>query len=177
MKLVRSFPAEPPASRNYVVDDAVRLVNAGYDYRGLLEVGDDVIHLDWDTALSREDLVAFADAARSDPDRVLVAPVPIYPDSRRGLPATIWNTRRYTSAARVAMEHNQHGDRFCHLFGFGMLYLPYALIKAFCEDEPDGPMGDMHFALWHYSNVRHEVPLWWDGHPIHLHYRISEVPL
>src|SRR5581483_6549757 len=97
MKLIRSWPDPLPAGRNYVVDDAPRMLNSNYSYAGLVDVGDDLIQLDWDTAVSREDLTAFAALAREHPDRVLVAPVPVYADSRRGLDRTVWNLRRYTA--------------------------------------------------------------------------------
>lgn len=177
MKLIRSFPASVPPGRSYVVDDAQKFFNADYDYRGLASIGDDVIQLDWDTAVSREDLIRFADQARKHPDRVLVAPVLVYPDSRKGLTQPVWNLRRYADDSEQATRHViTYRDETCHLFGFGMVYLPHKLLEAF-EREWLGKFDDTGFAGWHYRNVEREVPIAWQIQPVHLHYRISEVPL
>lgn len=175
MKLIRSFPADVPPGRSYVVDDAKKFFNADYDYRGLAAFRDDVVHIDWDTAVSREDLACFADLAREHPDRVLVAPVPVYPDSRAGLPGTVWNLRRYTDG-ESRLRYIEIGEPTCHLFGFGMVYLPAKLLDAFERDWP-GRFDDTGFAGWHYRHVEREVPIAWQVRPVHLHYRISEVAL
>lgn len=175
MKLVRSWPVRPPAGRPHVIDDAARLVNDNYDYSGLAEFDDDVIQLDWDTAVSREDVAGFAALARQHPDRVLVAPVPVYPDSRRGLPATVWNCRRYDGPDRLRYVTEQ--DPTCHLFGFGMVYLPAALVRAFVDRFPGRVLDDTGFAGWYHREVEAETRIAWQVRPVHLHYRISEVPL
>jgi hypothetical protein len=178
MLLVRSWPQHPPAGRNRVEDDAVRLLNDNYDYRGLAAFGDDVVHVDWDTAVSREDLVTFAEIARRHPEQVLVAPVPVYADSRKGLRRTVWNLLRYEGADRT--RYLQAGEPFCHLFGFGMVYLPHVLLVAAEDafaDQPGVVFSDIAFAGWHHQNVNAEVPVAWDVRPVHLHYRISQVPL
>lgn len=175
MRVVRSFPADVPPGRSYVVDDAEKFFNADYDYRGLAAIGDDVIQLDWDTAVSREDLITFAELAREHPGGVLVAPVPVYQESRRGLPGTVWNLRRYTERER-SIRYVDASEPNCHLFGFGMVYLPRKLLEAF-EREWPGKFDDTGFAGWHYRHVEREVPIAWQVRPVHLHYRISEVPL
>lgn len=180
MKLIRSWPDPLPQGRNHVVDDAPRMLNSNYSYLGLADIGDDLIQLDWDTAVSREDLTVFAALAREQPDRVLVAPVPVYPDSRRGLDGTIWNLRRYTDG-ETRMRYVQTGELTCHLFGFGMVYLPQALIRAFVDaHSADIEAGrirfdDSSFAGWHHRNVQAETWIAWQVRPIHVHYRISEV--
>lgn len=179
MKLIRSFPAVIPAGRNYVVDDAARLVNRDYSYAGLVDVGDDLIHLDWDTAVSREDLVKFAQRAQMQPQRVLVAPVKVYPDSRRGLTDTIWNCRLYDGGG---YRYVNEMDVVCDLFGFGMVYLPKARLAEFAEEFrdqlADGSIrfDDTGFAGW-YDRTHGQTFIEWAVRPIHLHYRISEVPL
>src|SRR5262245_21056937 len=124
MRLVRSWPLHPPAGRARVEDDAYRLYNDNYEYRGLADLDDDVLHIDWDIAVSKEDLTAFAAKARQTPDRVLVAPCPLYPDTRPGLTGATWNCRRYSDTSRSAMRYIERGEPTCHLFGFGMVYLP-----------------------------------------------------
>lgn len=177
MRLVRSFPREIPDGRNYVVDDAERLVNEGYDYRGLIGMGD-VIHVDWDTAVSREDLATFAAAARATPNRVLVAPVPMYPaPDRPGLRTAHWNLRRYLPGQQQ-MRYCNPADLAAHLFGFGMVYLPGVLLTAFGQElgSPVAPrFGDIEFASWHHRFAEPGAQILWEVRPVHLHYRISEV--
>jgi hypothetical protein len=172
VKLIRSWPLNPPEDRNYVIDDAERLYNDNYDYRGLVDVDDDIIHIDWDTAVSREHLALFAEACRLEPDRTRVAPVPVYPDSRRGLPTMIWNLKRYEGNG---MRYLRTGEPTCNLFGFGMVYLPHTLLRGYAEALPGEVLGDISFAGWHHRNVEPEVPVAWDVRPIHVHYRISDV--
>ena len=180
MQLIRSFPAVIPPERNYVQDDARRIYNHDHDYRELIELHDDVIHIDWDTAVSREALESFAKQARSDPERVLVAPVLVYPSPKRtGLSTPVWNVRRYLPGD-AAMRYCTPEDATAHLFGFGMVYLPASLLWAFGQvlGTPVAPrFGDMEFAAWHYRHVTAEAPIAWDCTPVHVHYRISEVPL
>lgn len=179
MRLIRSFPAELPAGRNYVVDDAPRLLNRDQDYRGLIDLGDDVLHLDWDVAVHREDLVRFAALARSQPGRVLVAPYLIYPSPLRHLPAPVWSCKRYLPGEQ-SMRVCTPQDESAHLFGFGMVYLPGRLLKAFGEvlgSAAYPKFDDMGFSAWHYNEVEREAPLTWAVHPVHLHCRASEVLL
>jgi hypothetical protein len=172
--LIRAFPARPRTDRAHVVDSAPRIAVDDYDYRGLLGAGDDVLLLDWDIAVSREDLQAFAALARRAPDRVLAAPYPIYPDTRPGLRAVTWPMRRYDGGR---LRYVATGEPACHLFGFGMTYLPAALIAAFCAAHPAANFDDTAFAGWHYRHVRQEVPIAWDIRPVHLNYRIETVRL
>lgn len=181
MKLIRSWPLRPPDGRNYVVDDAPRLLNEGYSYRGLVAYGDDIVHLDWDQAISRSDLIRFAKRARQHPERVLVAPTHVEPDSRRGLGGAVWNCMRYEDNGATT-RHVRRGEPTCHLFGFGMVYLPGKLLAAFEErfrDELDAGtvrFNDIAFSGWHYREVG-GADIAWDVTCVHLHYRISEVPL
>lgn len=178
MRLIRSWPRHPPKGRNYVIDDAERLYNDNYDYSALAELDDDIIHLDWDTVMSRETLSRFADLCRAEPDRVRVAPQRIYADSRRGLPETIWNLKRYEGSG---MRYLRTGEPSCHLFGFGMVYLPKIHIHGFVDryagDIAAGKivMGDIHFSGWHHRNIEPETPVAWDCETVHLHYQISDV--
>lgn len=177
MKVMRSFPEYVPAGRNYVIDDCPRLLNEHYSYRGLVDVDDDVIQLDWDTAVSREDLAAFAARARADRGAVVVAPVRVYPDSRRGLTRTVWNLRCYDGPN---LREIREGEPTCDLFGFGMVYLPRELVRGFVDeyrDELDAGtvrFDDTGFAGWHHRTVG-PAAVAWDVRPVHLHYRISEV--
>lgn len=192
MKLIRSFPDPIPPGRNYIVDDAQRLINTDYDYRGLIALDDDILHIDWDTAVSKEDVENFARRAKHWPNKVLVAPVKIYQSPKRtGLTAPVWNVRRFLPGD-MAMAYCKEGED-AHLFGFGMVYLPRVLLAAFGEAlKSDDPgvrrpdlfqmkryrrFGDMEFAGWHYSNVEREAHVMWDVRPVHIHYEMSKVEL
>lgn len=180
MRLIRSFPATVPEGRAYVADDAERHLNAGYSYRGLVAYGDDLIHLDWDMAVGREDLEHFAEHARRNPDRPLVGPQRVdVGDGRRHLTAPLWNMRSYDGDR---LRHVERGDPTCDLFGFGLVYLPGKWLRAF-EDQwrPELDAGtirfdDTGFAGWIYRQIG-PSPICWDVHPVHLHYSVAGVPL
>lgn len=178
MKLVRSWPGRPPAGHPCVIDDATRLINDEYDYQELGLFGDDILHLDWDMAVHREDLIRFAAMAREDPGRVLVAPYRIYPDSRRGLHEPLWAAKRYEAGG---MRYVREGEPTCHIFGFGMVYLPGALIARFLAEFASEleagrvKLDDVAFSGWHHKNVEPEARIAWDVRPVHTNYRISEV--
>lgn len=178
MKLVRSWPVRPPAGHSRVEDDAARLLNDGYDYSGLAAFGDDLVHLDWDMAVHREDLQRFAVLARNEPSRVLVAPYRIYPDSRRGLSGPLWAAKRYEG---TGMRYVREGEPTCHIFGFGMVYLPRELVARYVTEFAGElaagsiKLDDVAFSGWHHKQVEAEARICWDIRPVHLNYRISEV--
>lgn len=174
MRLVRSWPSRPPVGKSFVVDDAQRVEVDDYDYRRLADLDDDVINLDWDVAVAREDVERFALQARAEPGRVLVAPYPIYPDTRPGLGELTWPMRRHESGQ---LRYVRTGEPFCHLFGFGMVYLPRELLRGFVQANPGVRLDDTAFAGWHYRETATEVPITWDIRPVHLNYRISSVHL
>ncbi len=178
MRVIRSFPATVPPGRSYIVDDAERHLNADYDYRGLVAYGDDLIHLDWDMAIGREDLEHFAEHARREPDRVLVGPQRVdVGDGRRHLAKPVWNMRRYVGDR---LQHVGSFDPTCDLYGFGLVYLPGKLLRAFEDrwraelDDGSVRFDDTGFAGWAYRECG-PAPICWDVHPVHLHYGIAEV--
>lgn len=168
MRLIRTWPHRIPDGRNYVVDDVEKLVIRQYDARALATLGDDVLVLEWDIAVSREDLAHFAEHARADPDRVLVAPYRLYPPAW-GLRKPIWSPRKMPGNIPA-----QPGDPVCHYFGLGMTYLPKVLLDRFTRtwlrDNPAGNLTDETFSRWHYLNCDQDVPICWDVRPVHLHY-------
>lgn len=178
MRLIRSFPATIPAGRSYVVDDAERHVNTNYSYRGLVAYGDDLVHLDWDMAVSREDLERFARLAARTPDRVLVAPQRVdVGDGRRGLTKPVWNMRVNVGGR---LRHVTETDRTCDLYGFGMVYLPGKLLRGFEDDYRQAldagtvRYDDTGFAGW-ATREQGPATIDWTVRPVHLHYKISEV--
>lgn len=179
MRLVRTFPATIPQGRAYVVDDAERVVNENYSYRGLAGLGDDVVHLDWDQAVGRLDLIKFVERCKADPDRARVVPVLVDTAARPGLPYPVWNCRVLVGNR---LRYITVGDATADLFGFGMVYLPGKALAEF-EDRyrqalDDGSIrfDDSGFSGW-YTSQYGPAAVDWDVPCVHLHYRMSEVPL
>lgn len=176
MRPIRSWPRHIPNGRSYVVDSIERLVIENSHYADLLAVDDDVLLLEWDIAVSKEDLHAFRDAALDDPSRVIVAPYRIYYEHM--LPAPIWAHRRWDGSG--AAMSNPTGatpvdtlDPTCNLFGLGLAWLPRDLVRAFMAARFSAHFGDVEFSMWHHANVATDVPIFWDARPVHLNYRLE----
>jgi hypothetical protein len=178
VRLIRSFPASVPHGRSYVVDDAERFYNADCSYRGLAAYGDDLIHLDWDQAVDREHLVEFAKICRQEPARAASVPcrlreVPDLPER--------WNAYRYEPGGQ-SMRQCTPADSEVDLWGFGMVYLPFHALAEFEEtfaaelDAGTVRFGDTAFSGWYYRRFG-PARLVWTVRCVHLHYKISEVPL
>lgn len=149
-----------------MVDQIDRLVIDNHDYRALAELDDDVLLLEWDIAASKEDIEFFARRAKATPGDVLVAPYLLY------TPEPVWAHRSWPGgtmtpegAAPVAT-----GAKTCNLFGLGLVYLPRELIARFCESGWANHFGDVEFSMWHYHNVKTEVPIAWAVQPVHLNH-------
>lgn len=179
MKLIRSWPLQIPRNRTgYVEDDAPRMVMQMHDYRrgGLADIDNDLLLLEWDIAVAKEDLQQFADLARKNPDDVLVAPYRLYGDRYPNLQEPmIWAHRHWAGEPKgMAGTEGAHpvatGDPTCNLFGLGMIYLPLELVRAFFADDFSNHVGDVEFSQWHYWNVAKDVPIAWDVRPVHLNF-------
>jgi hypothetical protein len=179
MKLVRSWPAEIPEGRAYDVDDIPKFImgNEGerqFDYRGLVDLDDDVVLIEWDIAVGGEQLALFMERAKAEPDRVRVAPYLLY-RGRGGRPQIPFYVHRIRT--RETRRWALPGDTHCQMFGFGLVYLPQALIDQFvAQMVPRSHFGDTEFSNWHRRNVAPDVPIDWDCHCIHLHFQTPEVP-
>lgn len=177
MKLVRSWPANIPEGRSYVVDDIPRFVMGAdghqYDYRGLVDYGDDIVLIEWDIAVGGEQLRTFMARAAAEPDRVRVAPYLLY-RGRRDYPFYVHRVRQPGVKTWVKGPDDVH----CNMFGFGLIYLPRDLIAAFVAQlRPEQKFGDSEFSRWHMRFAKHrDVPIDWDCHCVHLHYNTPEVP-
>jgi len=177
MKLIRSWPSRPPEGRARVDDSIERLVMDDYDYHCLGEVGDDVLLLEWDIAVGRAELITFVMSAEANPDRVLVAPYPIYRStlSLRALGLPVWPMRRYNDGNQ-SMRWVTPADPTCHTFGFGIIYLPQLLVKRYLADLPDIMFNDTSFSQWHYLNAPDpEVPIAWACAAVHLNYQLPKL--
>jgi hypothetical protein len=178
VRLIRSFPATVPAGRAYVVDQIERHLMSDYDYRWLGDVDDDVLLLEWDVAVGAVELEAFASAVAGEPKRVRVAPYRLHESlsGRQYFFHPLWAHRRYENGERNT-RFIVPGDATCHLFGFGMIYLPRHLIRGFLDWRPDKAFGDTEFSGWHYkfNADDREVPVDWDMHVVHLHYKLANL--
>lgn len=181
MKLIRSWPAQIPEGRSYIVDDIPKFVmgadTPNYDYRGLADLDDDVVLIEWDIAVGGEHLATFMQRAQAEPDRVRVAPYVLYRRpvrvGRQQIAFYVHRIRTQT-ARRWALPEDTH----CQMFGFGLIYLPQALIQRFvAQMDPKSHFGDSEFSRWHMRNVKPcDVPIDWDLPAVHLHYLTPEVP-
>lgn len=180
MRLIRSWPRRIPEDRNYVCDDIEKLVIDQHHYGSLIDITDDVLLLEWDIAVAKEELLAFAERARETPDRVLVAPYTIYAD-RYNLPADIWAHRTWNGLPGYSIVPEgatpvETGAPVCNLFGLGMIYLPHELVRGFRSPKYGNEFGwanhfgDNEFSMWHYLNVEKDVPIMWEVRPVHLNY-------
>lgn len=178
MRLLRSWPAEVPDDRAHVADNMERLIVKGFRYDPWLNGQlDDVLLIEWDIAVSREDLSRFAGWARQRPDRPLVAPYRLYQTTRtrRPLQRPVW-AHRYDNGQPV-----QDGAPFCHLFALGMVYLPQAAIAGFFQAMEDRPemrtegFTDGAFSGWWWRTSGEVTPICWDVRPVHLNYPMPRI--
>ncbi len=178
MKLVRSWPAVIPEGRSYVVDDIPRFIMDGFDYRGLADLDDDVVLIEWDIAVGGEQLERFMARAAAEPDRVRVAPYLLYRGKREGQTQIPFYCHRVREQGMRTWVKGPD-DTYCHMFGFGLIYLPAEIIRQFvAQMNPAAHFGDTEFSRWHMRHAKYRnVPIEWDCHAIHLHYRLPEVPI
>jgi hypothetical protein len=178
MRLVRSWPAQIPEGRAYVVDGIERLVMGGdtpnYDYRCLTELDDDVALIEWDIAVGNDQLARFMARAAAEPDRVRVAPYLLYRSSDPRMPFYVHRIREAGSRRWVLGPEDTH----CQMFGFGLTYLPRQMIVDFVASLKDGEMfSDTTFSRWHMRHAEHpNVAIDWDCHCTHLHADLPAVP-
>lgn len=168
--MIRSWPAVIPPDRAYVVDTLPRFVMHDYSYRGLGDYNDDILLIEWDMAISAEDLGRFKQHIAEDPTRVVVAPYRVYTPTTRNVPLPMgpkWVHRRYNDGEQ-SMRFVEEGEPTCHLWGLGVTYLPGKVIREFLDAWP-GHFNDGAVSGWYYRRYG-EVEITWDVRPIHLHY-------
>jgi hypothetical protein len=180
MKITRTMPPPHPdikRGRNFIEDEFPKTYITEYDNTPLLEYASDLVVLEWDIAVSKEDLEIFCELAAQTPDQVMVAPYKLYPESDpQAIPAGgVYAHRIVQNAATLHARWLTVADWYCDLFGFGMVYLPQELIKGFMAAQdrnnlPDHRMTDANFSAWHYREVKQPVAVNWACKPVHLHY-------
>ena len=180
MRIVRSFPATIPAGRAYVVDALERVTLSDFDYAPLAALDDDVIVVEWDMALSREDTERFTCAARRRPDQVTVAPYLLYTVAQN----PVFAHRCIGPSGRERWINDL--DWFADYIGFGLVYLPRAVVRAFLDapapargrspylpdthEYGDTRFSDQTFSVWHRHSYGRRTLIQWDVRPVHLHY-------
>lgn len=166
IRLVRSWPAptelrkirEP---RGCVVDWLERIEISDFDYRpvrdwALAEGCDGVLNLEWDIAVSREDMKLLRDRARTFPHSPFVAPYRLYPQN-------VWAHGRAEGVPVIG------GEPHCFFPCFGLIYWPRWVLEKWEPLEHDPRMTDTSFARWSArQGIRWDIE--WDARPIHLHY-------
>src|SRR6185312_1555996 len=125
MRLVRSWPRRIPAGRQGVTDTLEKLVIDEFDYTPLGAIDDDVLLLEWDMLALHDELHDFMTACYEHPQRVRVAPYPLFHVDERG---PVWCHRRVTSWGDRWIQWQ---EPYCDFFSFGMTYLPRQLVRAF----------------------------------------------
>lgn len=175
MRVVRSWPQVVPHDRNYVVDTLPRFVMTDYSYRGLGDLNDDVLVIEWDMAIGQEDLTRMVGHATARPDEVTVAPYRLYQGTASPVayPKPMWAMRRYQDD-EASMRYVEEFEPTCHLWGLGVTYLPRAVIADFLAAWP-GHFSDTSISGWHYRNITRETRIAWDVRPVHLHYPIERI--
>lgn len=178
MKLVRSWPNNPPKEHPQVIDDCERVYIDAVDYRPLADLNDDVIHLDWDVAVGRNELRAFAEKCIAEPDVVRTAPTMMY-GSRfwrsEGSASRPWNGGWMAHIQMpVGTRRMEYGEPYANFFGFGLVYLPYWTLKEFVSTlQGNEHFRDQNFCRWYYKETGEPVPVEWDTNAVHINYSLK----
>jgi hypothetical protein len=78
VKWIRTWPERIPPFRGYVVDMMERAVMDTDYFPVLAALDTDTVIIEWDLAVSLEDMLAFTAACEADPGTVRVAPYRLY---------------------------------------------------------------------------------------------------
>jgi hypothetical protein len=186
VRLIRSWPSSIPAGRAYVEDDCDRQVMDDFTYRWLADYDDDLVLIEWDLAVGKEDLAYFAAGAARRPEEILVAPYKLYfaadnPNHRRlwghvmDRCGAVW--AHMHDPGNLQLEPVADGDPFCSWFGFGLIYLPRGMARQYLEYAQRfhvfNEFTDSSFSLWHQHAIKRDVPICWEVRPKHLHYTLE----
>ena len=151
----------PASGRNYVVDQVPLLRVGNFDLADNEDswtVLRDCTLLEWDVALSPESMVVWEAKVDQRPDRVHVAPYPVYAGS--GYAQDGW-----LPPMGEPVEH----------FGFGMIWFPAAVLDRF-RQAPHHPHAmwftDGTFSAWYVAQYGAALAHW-DVQPLHLNYRVE----
>jgi hypothetical protein len=182
MKLVRSWPKKPPDNHPRIYDNCERVYIETVDYRPLLQLNDDVLHLDWDVSAGQDAVKAFARKCKAEPELVRVAPTMSYPTRQRRWHSAPGTPHRYMIWAigddgKTKIELPE-GSPECNISSFGMIYLPQWTIAGFCAALEFNGYGDkfidVNFCYWYYRETGRAIPVDWDTHTIHINFSMKD---
>lgn len=179
MRIVRSWPKDQPSDHPFVMDNCERVYIDTVDYRPLIDIGENFIHLDWDIAVERNRLRDFVRKCEAEPDVVRVGPYKGYP-TRRWHHKWAWaNHEKWyvwkTDEARLQRIELKPGDPYCHWFAPGMMYMPFDLWKEFYDDEGYKVICEGFPDWYHVKHGWTDWPVEWDLNAIHLNYSMRDV--
>lgn len=160
---------------------------AGYNYKPLLEsMTADMVVIEWDLAVSKEDRARFGRHCQDAPQVIHVAPYPHYGYKPGG-----WDHGWVHRNDGLLSGSITEGEPDCQFFGFGLIYFPLRIVRAFLDDmaRPPGELAarygepvaallgeesvtDVAFSAWHWAAQRQRVPVHWDVRPVHLNYEV-----
>lgn len=167
---IRSFPTDFPQDRAFISDHMERFYMTNYDYKGLAQYKADLFLLEWDMAISLEDMEEFQEIldGRENPDRVLVVPYKLYQVSTGEL-HSVWAHRLIVDRERGTTRYVKWGAPHCDLPAFGCIYLPHKIIAEFEEEKPGRKFTDDTFAYWYEAHYG-STDIYWGIQPVHLHW-------
>lgn len=141
VEIVRTFPKIIPPGRDYVVDGKKRFYVQDYNLRGIEQTeADYLVILEWDIAISNEDLSFFQGECAYSPDEVHVVPYRI--PTNQGYRWSPWK-----GDGRKDLRWISTGAGRCDGFGFGCVWIPVYALRYFCAASSD-PLNDTNFSLW-----------------------------
>lgn len=166
MRIVRSWPINPPAHRSGIYDRTSKFYIEKYDLAEsevIWHMGS-ILLLEWDIYVAPQMLARMRHLIATAPDKVHIAPYKLYPVSTQ-LQRPVWAHRN------IDGEWNLHREQICNLFGFGCVYIPQWVIEEFhlVYDPLSMPFKDDPFSRWHYDNILHDVPVHWEVEVVHCH--------
>ena len=184
MKWVRSWPVGPlPPHRAHVVDDLPRVYIENYDYTSLGALDDDICLIEWDMALALNEAKVFEKYVTRLGSPV-VAPYKLYHVDVQ--PQWAHRVCENTLAGEAVTRWLFDGEEWCDYFGFGLVYLPRDLIRAFLAapapargalpgyeaSYADSRFHDQTFSVWYhhrYAGGGNRTRVLWSVRPVHLH--------
>jgi hypothetical protein len=184
IEIVRSWPPEKWMFEQhpYIEDNSTRITIAStrdyMDYRPLIEVNDDFIHMDWDIAIGRDELRAFAEKCYAEPNKIRAGPYRSYPTRRYRLgwdktKETTWHAW-HSLSPKVEVKP---GDPTCKWFGMGFVYVPFWIWQEFVNDcNRTGRQfcSARALAAWYHSQVEETIALDWETNLVHVNYSIKD---
>lgn len=175
---VRSWPDPVPPHRSHVYDDIIKVSVRNFDYRTLIPFNTNarLTHLDWDIAISREDMMRLDMIAEVHPGEVVVAPI-LYYDQHPARSVHRVCTPK-SKAYPEGLRWLQPGEPTCDYVGFSCISLPSNYL-LWCDEwlhtlphTHDQRLTDTNFSFWMHSVRKERMIVDWRLQPVHLNYQV-----